>query len=60
MSLTQIGITFNSLRPHSSALQRRGLGMDTLLFEYLCLASDWFKITMGHAEGSDWSLELCM
>ena len=29
--------------------------MNTLLFEYLHLASDWSKIPMGHAEGSDWS-----
>ena len=34
--------------------------MNTLLLEYLRKASDWLNITMGHVEGLDWLLEMCM
>ena len=38
-------------------LQMRGRNKDTLLFDCMCLASDWFKITMGHEQGCDWYLK---
>ena len=41
--------------PYTTSLGLRYVSRNTPIFEYLHLNSYWLKITMDHAEESDWS-----